>query len=229
MNIKENIFIRVREYMKKYLTGNLGEVIEYEDKLICYIDKKTASKKTINCSGIKIEQKELVASYNLNKPIIYVFESLNFYQPVNIFADNCDVYIRDCVFDNNHTYIRVDGNCFIEGTDFKPHKSLFISAQKLKFRDLYFNDKDLYTPNLDIYLGAVNELNIDNCTFIKEKNGTFNITGNEITLKNAIINHLDLNIECENIIYEGNNTVNGETQSNPLNKIKIIKRRNNEY
>ena len=44
-NIKGVLYNILREYVKHYLTGNLGKVVETDEKLICYVKKSKFERK----------------------------------------------------------------------------------------------------------------------------------------------------------------------------------------
>lgn len=54
--IKKKIFNILRNYLKIKLTGNLGKVVEDEDKITCYVSKRKCKDKnfsyTVPCFGI---------------------------------------------------------------------------------------------------------------------------------------------------------------------------------
>ena len=45
--IKKCVYNLAREYVKKQLTGNLGKVVEKEDRLICYVNKTKSTAETV--------------------------------------------------------------------------------------------------------------------------------------------------------------------------------------
>lgn len=70
-----------RYLVMKKLTCNLGEVLETEDKLICFVKKllkKDGYNYIYNCYGIGDRNINLANKYNLNKQIVYVFEDIDF-------------------------------------------------------------------------------------------------------------------------------------------------------
>ena len=71
----------IKKYLfKRKVTGNLGEIIEKEDKIFVYVDtKKIKNRKhyfEISCSGIYLKDKEKARKYDLDKPICYIFKNL---------------------------------------------------------------------------------------------------------------------------------------------------------
>ena len=178
MNIKENIYYIVRNYVKKYLTGNLGEVVETEDKLICYVgynkSKKVNGTETFLCYDMINQNKELAELYKLNKPVYYIFNDLEFLKPINIFGYNCNVYIKDCEFSKGLHVRVVGGKCSIEATDIKELNNLMLSAHELVLQDLYLNNEYWYLTDLNLHISANDLLKVDGC-IIGSKNRRLNI------------------------------------------------------
>ena len=66
----------VRNFYKGYLVGNLGKVVEEEDKLICYVDK----------NKIKEENYDRLTKRNTIELIVVVVLALLYvYTPIKIF------------------------------------------------------------------------------------------------------------------------------------------------
>ena len=152
--LKKGLYKIIRENIKKEITGNLGPVIEEDDRLICYIDKKKCKKRnysyTIACKGVK--NKELAKVYNLNKPICYVIDGLQFHKTnVYIFEyDGCDVVIKNCHFDYE-LYVKTFGKCTIENSEIQSLRLLSVYAKELVFKNMnisnyYFFSSILIPP-----------------------------------------------------------------------------------
>lgn len=77
---KKVLYNITRPYAKKYLTNNLGKVVEDDEKITCYVKKRKIKNEnytyTISCLGVGEEQKEVARAYNLNKPICYVLDGI---------------------------------------------------------------------------------------------------------------------------------------------------------
>ena len=80
--IVKNLSNFVRSLIIIDITGNLGKIVEDEDKITCYVKKSKCKKErycyTIVCNGISKKNKELAKKYNINKPICYVLDGLKF-------------------------------------------------------------------------------------------------------------------------------------------------------
>ena len=74
--MKKKIYNIIRNYLKKQFTGNLGKVVEKDDALYCYVDKKKCRRRRffldIMCLGIKRCDKELAKRYNFDKKVYYI-------------------------------------------------------------------------------------------------------------------------------------------------------------
>ena len=55
-NIRNKIYNEIRERTSRYLLGNIGDVVDLGDELVCYVDKKKCDNwgydYHINCVGI---------------------------------------------------------------------------------------------------------------------------------------------------------------------------------
>ena len=136
--IIKNLSILVRNLIIMDITGNLGKIVEDEDKITCYVKKSRCKKEryhyTIACRGISKKNKELAKKYNINKPICYVLDGLEFKEDrVYIFGyNNCEVIIKNCTFDFNiYLNISINGKCTIENTIIKPYQRISIYAKEL--------------------------------------------------------------------------------------------------
>ena len=105
--IKSGIFNILRQYVKNYITGNLGKVEEDDGYLICYIDKRKIKKKKIHhfihCPGIREKDKELAKAYKLYKKIYYVFEDLEFnnsYVTIFGYGSDSEIIIKNSADEN---------------------------------------------------------------------------------------------------------------------------------
>ena len=103
----------LRYLVMKRLTGNLGKVVDTEDKIICYINKRNSKRECLTdyfyCRGINKSNKVLANIYNLNKPITYVFNDRYFKKhDVVIYGyDNANIVIIILI-------INIVANPFIE-------------------------------------------------------------------------------------------------------------------
>ena len=107
----------LRYLVMKKITGNLGDIIETDDKIICYIkklDTKDDYTYIYNCYGIGERNIKLANKYNLNKQIVYVFEDLDFKRD-NVFICGYD----DPIIVTDHDEVLEYKNNFFEKTKTK--------------------------------------------------------------------------------------------------------------
>lgn len=176
--ISKKFFNIIRNRVAIYLTGNLGKVVEDEEKITCYIKKNRCKKEkynyTIACFGITKKNQELAEKYHLNKPICYIIDGIAFEDDkVNIFGYNdCEVIIRNCTFDMG-LHIHVQGKCTLEKTFIREFHTLSISANELLIRNMDIrNQLILAGVKLHIMLGANEKLEINNSYIGKTKEKT---------------------------------------------------------
>lgn len=233
--IKKEIYNLAREYAKGYLTGNLGKVVEEEDKLICYVNKNKIKKDyfgyTIICKDVRKPCKDLANAYKLNKPIVYVISGLEFKKDnVNIYGHNdCKVIISDCKF-HRGVKVDVDGECMIRHTIIENSifKRISLFADRLTLQDMYIdNFLHLAGCDLSIFLGAKENLTVID-SFIGRLNQRTNVSmhsENRMIINNSKMHGNHVNCESSRIAtyqnseFMGGNSVDIKTDS--FNRIKV--------
>lgn len=136
MTLKDKINGMTKDILKSIITNNLGIVVELDNKIICYVDSQKLKEKDgfceIFCSGVNDEEREILETYGLNKPIQYIISDSNFLQSrVCIIANkSADVLIRNCNFDSFESILG-DGNCIIENSNIKSQGNLYIVANNI--------------------------------------------------------------------------------------------------
>lgn len=180
---KKALYDVTRIYAKNYLTGNLGKVVEDDEKITCYVKKSKVKKKdhnyTIACFGIEEyeDRKKIAKAYKLDKPICYVIDGLELKKhKVYIFGYNdCEVIIKNCSFGLD-LCVHVNGKCTLVNTDINTFSYLSISANdKIDVIDSNVGNKK---KNIKVSFTATNGLNITNS----------NITGKEVECESSVIN-----------------------------------------
>ena len=187
-----NIF---RNYLKKHFTGNLGRVVEEEDKLVCYVKKRKCKREKYNyiisCFGITEKGQKLASDFKLNKPICYIIDGIKSERKnVYIFGYNdCEIIVRNCKF-NWGLDIRVNGKCTLESTFIREFHLLLISAKEMIIKNMNINhEMKLAGSNLEIRIGASKKLSIADSN-IGEKFDTVEvnvISDNELNMTNSKI------------------------------------------
>ena len=228
--MKKKIYNIIRNYLKKQLTGNLGKVIEKDDALYCYVDKKKCRPRrfflNIMCQGIKRCDKELARIYNLDKKVYYIFNNINFKKnEVRLFGnENSEIIIKDCNFEYGLD-IANGKNITLDNVSIKYIRGLNLYAENLNLKNMNF-DNHYY------YIGCKKEIRLyaDACLSITDSNigrinGNFktSIVSSKLVLSNAKINGKEVfcdskEIEClSDSSFIGANIVRVNTDSYPEN------------
>lgn len=172
--IKLGIFNILRHYVKSYVTGNLGKVVEKDDYLVCYVKKgKIKNHKFhnyITCPGIKEKDKELAKIYKLYKKVYYIFDDLDFNNnEITIFGygDNSEIVIKNCKFNYGLT-INALGNCTVDNCYIASQCNLNFHAKNLTFKNMNINNTLKYAGfDLQVSFSAEQNLSIENCNIGK--------------------------------------------------------------
>lgn len=172
--IKLGIFNILRHYVKSYVTGNLGKVVEKDDYLVCYVKKgKIKNHKFhnyITCPGIKEKDKELAKIYKLYKKVYYIFDDLDFNNnEITIFGygDNSEIVIKNCKFNYGLT-INALGNCTVDNCYIASQCNLNFHAKNLTFKNMDVNNTLKYAGfDLQVSFNAEENLSLENCNIGK--------------------------------------------------------------
>ena len=206
---KRILYDVTRPYAKNYLTGNLGKVVEDDEKITCYVKKSKVKKKdynyTIACFGIgeNEDRKKIAKAYKLDKPIRYVIDGLELNKhKVYIFGYNdCEVIIKNCSFGLD-LCVHVNGKCTLDNIDIKTFSYLSISANELVIKNMSSDQIEVISPKSHIGFGANDKIDvIDSNIGNKKKNikvsftatnglniTNSNITGKEVECESSVIN-----------------------------------------
>lgn len=191
---KKILYKITRPYVKRYLTGNLGKIVESDDKIICYVNKRKIKKKkyeyTIACFGIRDTEKKLADAFNLNKPVCYVIDGINLEKhKTYIFGyDNCEVIIKKCNFGLGLD-VDVNGKCTLDNTNITVFSYLYIRANSLVIKNMKEDQIDVISSKTNIGFEADNRIDIkDSNIGHKKKNVKVSlIAPNEINIVNSKI------------------------------------------
>ena len=104
--MKKKIYELLRKYVAKRATGNLGKVEIYNDQIVCYVDGRKLKKKEKYIHRYMVifkwipSKEEIFKTYNLEKPVHYIIEDVDFDREINIMASmkNCHVTFENCTF-----------------------------------------------------------------------------------------------------------------------------------
>ena len=124
---------RLKQKLLGKLTHNLGEVVVKDDRIICYVNAEKIGlfKSKITLGMHFLPKQGDIKKYNLDKPIYFIFNHINFYDRVwlycpieeyNIVFKNCDfkreIHIeqtKNVTFQNNSHYIRSGNQPYLCG------------------------------------------------------------------------------------------------------------------
>ncbi len=230
-NFKGKFFDIFRNYLKKHFTGNLGTVVEEEDKLICYVKqgkwKKEKYNYNIPCFGISKEEQNLASDFKLNKPISYVIDGIkNARKKIYIFGYNdCEIIVRNCSF-NNDVMIHVNGKCTLEKTFIRMYRSLMIGAKEMTIKNMNIKP-ELIRSNLRILIDTRKNLNITD-SYIGEKNKLVDVdisSDNELDVINSQIMGNKINVAASIMNVDDSSSLialkSTDIKANNLKKLNI--------
>lgn len=214
MNILTNL---KRKIILKRITGNLGKVVEKEDKIICYVKQTAVNGLTKNLTLLNSTSNKF-KEHVICKPIHYVFNNLtctsNIYGYNNVstefnncnfnYCDNIDIdgscHINSSQFNSSIGFRIYANNLTIKSSDINPlgYKSFTISAnQKLEIQNITTGEKKPYR--------CLNKINIYSLNNTIVKDTTINCTNicintPKLTLLNSSINAINkADIKSNNI------------------------------
>ena len=123
--IEKGMYNIEKEKAKKLLFGDTSTIVENENNITCYIKrnriKKIGQDYIIRCNGIGNEERSFAKEFNLDKPVYYVLEGLEFidgavqiygYNNPHVLIDNCNfdlgahIYVLGCLQSLRYKYYR---------------------------------------------------------------------------------------------------------------------------
>ena len=122
----------IRNKLLDNFTGNLGYVFDTPSKIICMVDTRMIMKRqkkdnliiNLNLEGITDSNKSLAKEFGINKPFMYVIDSLildNNY--LYIKANNCDVVIGSSYLKMTCMCNIYNGNLFLVNSKLSGHNT----------------------------------------------------------------------------------------------------------
>lgn len=242
----KKVFYNVtRAYAKKYLTGNLGKVVEDDEKITCYVKRSKFKKKdchyTITCFGIGINEEKVAKALKFNKPICYVIDGIDLKKNKVYISgyNNCEVIIKNCNFGLD-LCVKVNGKCTLDNTNITTFSYLMIGANELVIKNIdseQINTKrsgigfcsnnriDIIDSNIvcDFLFLDTNELNIVNSSIVGKvvecRLSTINTDEKSLL---TVTNKVNLQIDKFNSI-NINASINGEEISNAKKPVVLQK------
>lgn len=103
--LKGNISKTTRQVYLKKSIGNIGRIMEEDDKIICYVDQKALKKYRDNKSIYKLRLNgvagKIKKNVELSKPVYYIFENIEFNLVTQIASPWAIIIFRNCTFNKN--------------------------------------------------------------------------------------------------------------------------------
>lgn len=164
-----NDFIR-NKLLEKF-TGNLGYVIETPDKIICLVDTNEILRKQnkdhlivqFYFEGITEKNKDIAKEYGIDKPIMYVLDSLvlddNY---LYIKANNCDVLIGSSYLVKTAFIDCNNGDLFVVNSKITGHNVNMFANNLIMDRSIIESDdvKLIVNDKLDLTESLVDGKNV---------------------------------------------------------------------
>lgn len=212
--IKKFIYNIKKNHFKKKLTNKLGIVIEYDNKIICYVRKNNLMVKNnsieINCYGLDKSKINLLNKYDLNKPICYMFDGIDINQVllrINGY-DNCEVVFLKCNFENIYALnINIKGKCKIEDSYIKSSYFQKIYADELMIKNIDKDKIKITENNSNIILNS-KKIDIIDSNLGNIKNNMLLTATDNLNVKNSKIFGKKIDIDAKNIDIDGLLTAN---------------------
>ena len=222
----ENFFYKIKRLRElSRITGTLGKVVEDEEKITCYVNKdRGVRSSSFDYYLIKPENhynKAYLKYLNLDKPVYYVFENIEFENPLLLGGDsNVEIIFKNCKI-NKGIDILNEINCKLENSILTIDNSSFVSIKKLTIDNLSLN---IAKNGLFLRLRA-NTIDISN-TNIKTENANLSLEAStKINISNSTIDANIVSCSSNAILMDNKSTLKADTgikiQVNNYNQINV--------
>ena len=199
-----------RRKMLKLITGNIGEVTEEKDKIICQVsqnklDKMYAKNKfsTLSLRGVNPASKEYV-NYKLDKPIYYVFDNITFANRLKFYSNfNSNVIFRKCNFQKNIEIIWASGEVIFDS-------NLYCNQSSYEYDETLFRSKyDRKTETKEMLYGRkINKIVFNTEWFKNNKKGAHpGHYGMDIEAKEVEISNSEIEIKSPGVCFIKSNNL----------------------
>ena len=211
----------------KKITNYSGKVVEEEDKIICYV-KKTSDEKECRtyyyrCYGIDDSNIDLANKYNINKPITYIFDELDYSKnKVVIFGYNgVNILIKNFKFKRELVLNNPTGTTILDNTVIKIFINLILTSSNLVFKNMDIGTRKdiLYGKKINIFLNGDN-VDVMNSKIGEafEKNHINIDTTNKLSIVDSKISGEEIEIKSQELI--SNNSLILATEVLAIDSIK---------
>ena len=171
-----------------HYTNNIGKTIEYDDRVVCFIDGSKIKKDCIYCPSIEIQNL-------VNKPVYFVFNGIDTTSSIFkiIGSGNSNIQISNCTF-SGYLSIETSGECMLDSS-----RIVFLNMVSIKARNISVSSFSTYGNNY----GSEIKLCAENCLFVTSSNlgkldTEFNLKAKDlVSVKETVINGSTFNCETE--------------------------------
>lgn len=192
----------------------IGNIVVYGDKIVCYVEQKKLDKLCdevysyrVSLSGVD-KNDQLCDFYDLDKPVYYIFDNIDFDKRLFISSFNCFVVFKNCTFDsdvkiNFNENIRFDG-CRFSGKHPSFDKDVcHISGENnmnITFINQAIVDNDDAGVDIDI---TAKQVDFDFSCIDISNPGVVSIKCDKLNVDNSIFLVNELYIDAESISNNG--------------------------
>ncbi|MBQ4263561.1 MAG: hypothetical protein IJB83_04920 [Bacilli bacterium] len=204
-------------YLKKHIC-NIGNIVEEKDKIICYVDQKSIDRYKGNKSIYKMRLngmnqvtegiKETVEKLQLNKPVYYIFDGIEFDADLVLSSLWANIIFRNCKFDKNVGIIYGDeitfeNNKYLDHCPYYFYGTCFLTADRISritFVNDNFSNSDVghhptkFGMKIDAKLVEFINTNVN-----AEHPGTINIKAERTRIENSEIKSNEIYFDSQNI------------------------------
>lgn len=214
---KLKIYHELRKFYLKDTICNIGQIIENEDKIICYVNQKSIDKYKDNkpiykliLHGMEQLPEHLRKNYNLNKPVYYIFDGLEFNTGLEIGSLASKTIFRNCTFTKNigilwGNEINFENNKYNDNCCFYYYGECFLTATAVK-KINFINDNFVNSYKLKQYGNARfgMKINAEEVNFINTKTdvvapATINIKAEKTKIENSTIKADEIYLDSQSI------------------------------
>lgn len=185
-----------------YYTGGIGKTIEYDDRVICFVEGSKIKKDYIYCPSIEIQNL-------VNKPVYFIFNGIAATSTVFkiIGLGNSNIQISNCTF-SGYLSVETKGECVLDNS-----RISFLNMVSIKAKNIFVSSFSTYGNNY----GSGIMLRAENHIFIKSSNlggldTRINLKAKDlVSIIESVIK--GLNFSCESDIFN----VDSQSQLNISN------------
>lgn len=218
--IKNQILNKYRNCLIGIITNNMGKVKETENNFICYVDNKKLQDMNyfFANNSYKFIKKHIsiINDYNLDKPVIYVFDGINLDRTIILKGGKgvCTFIVRNSSF-KGFDIVNYHGDCYLSNVKINSNGALW--RMRCYAKKLYINNLTINELETDcIFFDASKEIKANKLNVLGGRE--FSLTCPKIELSSYNINSENVCLQSSTINLEQNTY---ENQGKNLNDTNI--------